>query len=146
MVWKKGRGRLGALAPLLGEWVVETDSERGPLVCTRRFETILGGKYVELRCTWQFGDSTYEERCLFGVNADKQLAFWSFTSDGKQAAGSQCPAQEVHPDALAFEAEMPAGTARQIYWPDAAGGFRWAVESKTKKGWKRFVEHHYEAA
>lgn len=38
---------------------------------------------------------------------------------------------------------MPTGRARMIYWPDEDGGFRWAVESKNKKGWHRFTEHHY---
>jgi hypothetical protein len=28
----------------------------------------------------------------------------------------------------------------------AEGGFFFAVESKTKRGWKRFLEHHYRAA
>ena len=52
----------------------------------------------------------------------------------------------IHPDAIGFEAQMPAGPARMAYWPDAVEGFRWAVESKNKRGWKRFVEHHYTAA
>jgi hypothetical protein len=38
---------------------------------------------------------------------------------------------------------MPAGIARQVYWPDDAQGFHWAVESQTKKGWNRFVDHLY---
>jgi hypothetical protein len=41
---------------------------------------------------------------------------------------------------------MPAGRARQLYWPDAEEGFYWAVESQTKKGWNRFTEHHYRNA
>jgi hypothetical protein len=32
------------------------------------------------------------------------------------------------------------------YWPDGAGGFHWVVESRTKKGWNRFTEHHYRPA
>jgi hypothetical protein len=52
----------------------------------------------------------------------------------------------LHPQAIAFEAKMPAGLARQIYWPNADGGFDWAVEAKSKKGWKRFTEHHYAPA
>jgi hypothetical protein len=39
---------------------------------------------------------------------------------------------------------MPAGTARMIYWPDEESGFHWAVESKVKKGWNRFTQHHYQ--
>lgn len=38
---------------------------------------------------------------------------------------------------------MPAGRARMISWPDDERGFHWAVEAKTKKGWRRFTEHHY---
>ena len=45
--------------------------------------------------------------------------------------------------ALCFEAQMPAGLARMVYWPDDADGFFWAVESKTQKGWNRFQFHHY---
>ena len=41
------------------------------------------------------------------------------------------------------EAQLPAGTERMIYRPDGQGGFHWAVESKHKKGWNRFTEHHY---
>ena len=42
-------------------------------------------------------------------------------------------------------AQVPAGVARQIYWPSAEGGMSWAVESKSKKGWHRFTEHRYTA-
>jgi hypothetical protein len=52
---------------------------------------------------------------------------------------------DIHPQAIGFEAQMPSGMARMAYWPDEAEGFRWAVEAKTKKGWKRFTEHHYTA-
>jgi hypothetical protein len=30
-----------------------------------------------------------------------------------------------------------------IYWPNVEGGFNWAVESKTIKGWNRFTLHQY---
>jgi hypothetical protein len=40
---------------------------------------------------------------------------------------------------------MPSGLARMIYWPDEKRGFRWAVESKNKKGWNRFTEHIHKA-
>ncbi len=30
-----------------------------------------------------------------------------------------------------------------VYFPDEDKGFYWIVELKTKKGWNRFVEHHY---
>ncbi|MGB3525825.1 MAG: hypothetical protein WBB32_07670 [Flavobacteriales bacterium] len=55
-------------------------------------------------------------------------------------------AVDIHAGAVCFEAHMPAGVARQVYWPDGEGGFHWAVESKNRKGWKRFTEHHYTAA
>ncbi len=68
-----------------------------------------------------------------------------FTSDGKRSEGTLADVTDVHPEAVGFEAQMPAGLARMVYWPDEAGGFRWAVESKNKRGWKRFTEHHYTA-
>jgi len=76
---------------------------------------------------------------VFGVGDDKAVRFWSFTSAGKRSTG----ALAIHPHAIGFEAAMPAGLARQAHGPDPTGGFRWAVASKTKKGWRRFVEHHY---
>jgi hypothetical protein len=143
MDWKAGRGHLGVFKPLLGRWRTETDSDRGPLICERRFEAILAGKYIELRADWQFENGGYQERCLFGIGPDKVLMFWSFTSDGKRSEGRRADAPDLHPRALAFEAEMPAGRARQGYWPHPDGGLSWAVESATKKGWRRFVEHQY---
>ena len=50
---------------------------------------------------------------------------------------------DVHPQAIGFEAEMPAGLARMVYWPHEEEGFNWVVESKTKQGWNRFTQHHY---
>jgi hypothetical protein len=142
MNWKKGRGKLGPLAPLLGSWVATAESPMGKVKCSRTFTAVLGGNYIELACTWHYGKGAYEERALFGAK-DGVLTCWSFTSDGKSSIGTLSAAPEVHKDAVCFEAEMPAGLARQIYWPNEGGGFNWAVESKNKKGWKRFVEHHY---
>ncbi|MEZ0242955.1 MAG: hypothetical protein ACAH11_06235, partial [Sphingomonas sp.] len=85
----------------------------------------------------------YEEVAMFGKARDGTLEFWSFTSDGKQSHGRLTDGVDIHPRAIAFEAEMPAGTARFIYWPAEAEGFYFAVESKTKKGWNRFLRHHY---
>ena len=34
---------------------------------------------------------------------------------------------------MGFEATMPAGIARQAFWPDENEGFNWVVVSKTKK-------------
>lgn len=142
MTWKKGRGKLGPLAPLIGTWEATADSPMGKVKCTRAFKRVLGEKYIALECSWQFGKGAYEERAFFGVE-DGILTFWSFTSDGKRSTGVLTSAPDIHKDAICFEAEMPAGLARQLYWPHADGGFNWAVESKNKKGWKRFTLHHY---
>lgn len=70
--------------------------------------------------------------------------FWSFTSDGKRSQGTLADVTDLHEEAVGFEAQLPTGTARMACWPDDEGmGFHWVVESKTKKGWNRFVEHHY---
>jgi hypothetical protein len=52
---------------------------------------------------------------------------------------------DLHPEAVGFETDMPAGLARVDYWLEEWGGFRWVVEAKSKKGRKRFVEHSYRA-
>lgn len=140
--WKKGRGKLGVLAPLLGTWKTEADSPLGHIRCTRTFAPILGTAYVQLAVRWELPKGSYEELALYGVKAGT-LTFWSFTSDGKHSQGTLADASEVHPQAIGFEADMPAGRARMVYWPDEAGGLFWAVESRTRKGWNRFTEHHY---
>lgn len=144
MNWKKGRGKLGIFEPLLGSWTANKGSkEQTNPECTRIFEKTLDNKYVQLKAIWNLGDKTYEDLTLIGVNADKEIAFWCFTSYGKDSNGKLADVSDVHPQAVGFEAQMPSGFARQIYWPDDKEGFHWAVESKTKKGWNRFVEHHY---
>jgi hypothetical protein len=144
-LWKKGRGKLGLFDPLLGSWTAKADTPMGPVECSRTLGKTLNGSYLELRAEWKFGKGSYLETALIGVRADGKVAFWSFTSDGKNSQGELADGSDVHPEAIAFVAEMPAGTARMIYWPDENGGFHWAVESKNKKGWKRFTEHHYSA-
>jgi hypothetical protein len=161
--WKKGRGKLGLLAPLLGRWLAAAESPMGPLRCTRVFEPVLGGSYVRLEARWQFGaaplkaqgecpygppkpGSAYEEIALFGAGEGGRIAFWSFTSDGKRSQGASADVTDLHPEAVGFEAQMPAGRARMAYWPDGEGGFFFAVESKNKKAWKRLLEHHYQPA
>ncbi len=149
MVWKKERGKLGVLAPLLGTWMAQADSPMGVVMCTRAFTKVLGGKYVQLKAIWQIGErlhpgtseGSYGEIALFGI-ADGVLTCWSFTSDGKRSLGVISPAPDIHAEAICFEAEMPAGMARQIYWPSGQG-MSWAVESRNKKGWHRFTEHQY---
>jgi hypothetical protein len=142
--WKKGRGKLGLFAPLIGSWKAEADSPMGKISCTRVFETVLGGQYIQLTAQWKFSKGVYTETAMIGLK-EGQVNFWSFTSDGKNSTGILSDGTDVHPAAICFEAQMPAGTARMIYWPHEAGGFNWAVESKTKKGWNRFTLHHYKA-
>jgi hypothetical protein len=140
--WKKGRGKLGPLQPLIGSWEAEADSPMGKIKCTRIFKPVLGDKYIELTATWEFGQGNYVEHAIYGMKEDT-LSFWSFTSDGKRSEGHLSDGTDVHPEAICFEAQMPAGIARFIYWPAEDGGIEWAVESKNKKGWNRFTEHNY---
>jgi hypothetical protein len=143
MRWKKGRGKLGLFDPLLGKWRAEADSEMGRVICTRGFTRVLDGAYVQLTAEWEYEKGTYKEIAFIGVRTDGKIGFWSFTSDKKQSKGSLADATDIHSQAIGFEAEMPAGMARMVYWPDEEEGFNWVVESKTKKGWRRFTEHHY---
>lgn len=143
MKWKKGRGKLGLFNPLIGTWQAEASSEIGPVKCKRKFKKELSEKYIQLIANWEYKNGTYDELAMIGINKEKEICFWSFTSDGKQSEGKLADVTDIHPDAIGFEAEMDAGLARMVYWPDEEEGFHWAVESKTKKGWNRFVEHHY---
>lgn len=153
--WKRGRSKLGFLQPLLGSWAAQAETPMGPVHCTREFTEVLGGNYVELRAKWtieagpKYAGKVYEEHALIGVGKDGAVTFWSFTSDGKNSSGVFADVTDLHPSAIGFEAQMDAGLARMAYWPDdEAGddGFRWVVESKTKKGWRRFTEHRYRRA
>jgi hypothetical protein len=74
------------------------------------------------------------------------VSFWSFTSDGKRSMGRLADVTDIHPEAIGFEADMPGGLGRMAYWPAPDSGFYRVVESKTKKGWNRFVEHLYRKA
>src|SRR5262245_24206167 len=86
--WKRGRGKLGVLMPLIGEWRARAESPMGPLTCTRRLAEILKGSRVQLTAVWEFADGKrYEEVAIIGPNSDGLLAFWSFTSDGKMSQG-----------------------------------------------------------
>ena len=140
--WKRGRGKLGALAPLLGSWEATAQTPMGTVRCSRSFMPILNNTYIQLIARWKFKKGGYEEQAIFGVD-EGQLVFWSFTSDGKHSRGALADVRDIHPQAVGFEAQLPAGLARMAYWPSEMGGFSWAVEAKTKKGWKRFTEHHY---
>ncbi|MBI9046550.1 MAG: hypothetical protein JEZ06_18815 [Anaerolineaceae bacterium] len=143
MEWKKGRGKLGVFNNLLGVWRAEVDSEMGHVKCKREFKKILNGKYVQLIANWEMPEMRYDEMAMIGVNREKEVSFWSFTSDGKQSDGKIADVTDIHPLAVGFAAEMPSGLGRMAYWPDEEEGFHWIVEAMTKKGWKRFVEHHY---
>lgn len=145
MKWKKGRGALGIFEPLLGEWKTPSAGDGASNIpsCTRCFSR-QWNSYIRLDARWSLGGgNAYEEMALFGKARDGTLAFWSFTNDGKQSRGAPVDGGDVHPEAIAFAAEMPAGTARFIYWPHETEGFYFAVENKTKKGWNRFLCHHY---
>lgn len=141
---KKGRGKLGLFAPLLGEWITNKDS-RDPKQpeCHRTFKQTLDNKYIQLDVEWMLENKVYQDLTMIGLNAGKEICFWSFTSDGKNSFGQLADVSDIHPEAIGFEAEMPAGLARQAYWPAEEEGFYWVVESKTKKGWNRFVKQHF---
>jgi hypothetical protein len=143
LIWRKGRGKLGFLEPLLGTWRAEAETPNGPVCCMRTFTWALHGKYIQLKALWEFEQGTYEEIAYFGVRRDGIVGYWFFTSDGKQSEGKVTDVSDIHPQAVGFEAQMPAGLARMAYWPDEEKGMHWVVEARTKKGWRRFVHHHY---
>ena len=150
MAWKIGRGLLGPLQPLMGDWVsLPADQEtQMPMRCTRSLRAF-GKGWVELDARWDMGErGEYREIALFGASADGVLGFFSFTNDGKRSEGRLADGSDGHSEAVAFEAQMPAGLARMIYWPldDGAPGFHFAVESRTKKGWNRFLRQSYRPA
>lgn len=174
--WKKGRGKLGFLDPLIGSWKARTISDNGPVRCVRTFAPVLKGTYVELDAHWKVGpvpagksaakpepgtrreakssgggdgaptpggSYTYDEVALIGAGGDRNVRFWSFTSDGKHTHGTVADGTDLHPDAIAFEATVMGRVARQVYFPGDDGTMIWVVEAKAKKGWNRFVEHRY---
>ena len=96
-----------------------------------------------MTAVWEFGKTRYEELAVFGPGDDGVLAFWCFTADGKRSTGRIAVAPDLHPEAIVFEAKMPAGLARQAYWSESDGTVVWVVEAKNKTGWKRFTEHRY---
>ena len=148
MSWRKGRGLLGPLQPLLGDWGTqkgEGGTAAANMACSRSFAPF-GKGWVRLEARWATGpDKAYCETAFFGAGDDGVLGFFSFTNDGKRSVGRLADGSDVHPDAIAFEAQMPAGLARMVYWPldDGAPGFFFAVESKTKKGWNRFLTQEF---
>jgi hypothetical protein len=144
--WPKGRGKLGVLEPLIGSWQAQADSQLGPVVCRRVFTRILDGSCVQMDADWQTAGGTgYQEHAVYAPGDEGVIAFWSFTSDGQRSQGRLADASDIHAEAIAFEAAMPAGLARMIYWPAEGAGFNWAVESRTGQGWSRFTLHRYTA-
>src|SRR3569832_579312 len=133
--WGQGRGLLGPLLLLLGEWrTVHGAGDTGAVAmsCRRSFAP-LGKGWIMLDAHWLAGAGReYREIAMFGPGDEGGLACYSFTSDGKRSVGRLSDGSDVDPAAIAFEATMPAGLARMIYWPREAGaaGFRFAVESR----------------
>lgn len=146
-MWRKGRGKLGVFAPIHGNWVARSVSPQGPVVCHRWIGPIHGGAWVQIEARWTIGTgeskSHYRELALIGVAHDSVVRVWSFTSDGHCSQGVIADVTDLHPEAIGFEAVMPAGRARMAYWPAVQGGFHWAVESKTQRGWRRITQHQY---
>jgi hypothetical protein len=91
--------------------------------CTRSFAPVLGGAFVQADVRWEHAKGSYEELTLFGVDREGRLAFWSFTSDGKSSHGVAADAADIHPNAIGFEADMPAGRARMAFWPHENDGY-----------------------
>ncbi len=134
---------MGFMAPLIGTWRAEQDdTPMGRVVCTRRYERILGGKFISLTADWDVGDGakTYTEIANYGLNRDGIPAFWSFTSDGGTSQGIAAEVTDLDPRAAGFEANMPSGLARFAIWPDG-DDMIWAAEARTAKGWSRMVTH-----
>ena len=127
-LWRKGRGKLGLFSPLLGSWISQSSSPMGPVRCIRIFESVLGEKYLRLITRWEFGlivsPKLYEEIAIIGLGDKGAVSFWSYTSDGKRSTGVLVDVTDLHPEAIGFEAEMPAGIARMAYWPETGGGIQ----------------------
>ncbi|GLQ21626.1 hypothetical protein ACFFUB_09620 [Algimonas porphyrae] len=141
--WKTGRGKMGFMKPLLGQWLaIDPDTPMGKVVCIRTYTTILDGKFIRLQADWDIGEGrkTYSEIAHYGLNADKVPAFWSFTSDGGQSYGVMADVTEMHDTAKGFHADMPSGLARFGVWP-TDDGMIWAAEAKTRTGWQSMIRH-----
>jgi len=145
LVWKKGGGKLGVLAPIVGEWQASAETPMGIVNVHRKIQPTLSGSHFSMDVVWKFGQKEYVEHAIIGLNRQGVITFWSFTNDGKNSTGHLVEAPDIHPNAIAFQAEMPAGTARMTFFPDPddASGMIWVVESKNQKGWNRFTTHHY---
>src|ERR1700722_18094121 len=68
--WKKGRGRLGLLDPLLGSWIATGDSHIGQFECVRTFTRALENSCVILDAHWTLLNKNYQEHAIIRPNDD----------------------------------------------------------------------------
>ena len=139
-----GRGLLGPLKPLMGDWVWSGE-HAGQSIQVRRTYEPFGKGWVRLTAIWTMPEKDYVETAFYGPADDGALGFYSFTNDGRRSEGRLADGSDVHPTAVAFVAKFPAGTGRMIAWPrdDGSPGFDFAVESQTKRGWNRFLTQRF---
>ena len=136
---------LAPLKPLIGVWRHEGPSAMGDLAVVRTFTPVLSGHWVRLDAVWTYADpkrADYVETCLFGVIGGG-LSFSSFINDGSASTGRRVVAEDVGPDALVFEAQMPHGIARQSYRLTDGDTLDWRVERKVKAGWSPIIAQAY---
>ncbi|WP_395377682.1 hypothetical protein [Marinicella sp. W31] len=143
MPWKLTDGTLNIFTPLIGTWVAQSDSPKGPVMCTRVFTKTLNGQFIEVRTDWKFPHNSYQELGLIGLDENRFITFWTFDSDGNRAAGRWIKLKQRHPHAFGFEIEMSHGFTRQIYCPHAKTGFEWTVEMHAGNDWQQLLKHHY---
>ena len=142
-----GPDPLQLLDPLIGEWIAEGESPTGPYLCRRRFSRILGGRHVQLDTHWEYVSSEYDELTIFGPDEVHGLQYWSFSSNGEQTAGHLISAGGPPEQAVVFDSLAPVSRLRYSYWLIGASGVvAFVVESKSRAGWTRLLEHHYRAA
>ena len=127
-------------------WIFQGTGSMGDYTCERRFERILGGKFVRMEVLWQVAKHTYGEVAIFGKTAPgvdsshKGLCFSSFTTEGKASLGLQVTPEDLSTGGIAFEADMPAGRARMMLWPEGREVLWLTVASRNASGWKPFLE------
>jgi hypothetical protein len=133
-LWKKGRGKLGILEPLIGTWTAETDSPMGRVRCTRKFASLHGDKWVRLDAVWELGGGKrYVEHAVYGVDTNGSLKFWSFTSDGKRSEGALVEASDIHPEALASRPRCPRAPPEWSTGPSPTAASTGSSNPKRKK-------------
>ncbi len=95
-----------------------------------------------LDAEWDFGGKFYKEHAIYGVDAGGDVAFWSFTSDGKRSRGvlqrAGCPPRSHRLRGRNASRPCPNDLLARNRRHYALGR-----KSKTKKGWNRFTEHTY---